>query len=185
MTPDHPPELPWGATRAHPLGAPAAPVPAPEPEAPYTQTFYVPGVPAPMPPRRRRRTGLVVGLVAAALVLFGGSAILTYVVIGHGTVSITGAPRTFTTNGTLTISGVDCGSWGYGDLKTGTEVTLTDETGKVLAAGSLTQIATCSFTFTLERIPPGRSFYGVTISHRGTIHYTEAQMRSGLQLSIG
>jgi len=93
-------------------------------------------------------------------------------------------PAPFTVTGTLTIED-DCTGWGYDDLHDGTEVTLTDENGKLLAVGQLTRTSTCSFTFTLENVPPGRQFYGITISHRGTLHYSEQQLRQGVELSIG
>jgi hypothetical protein len=95
-----------------------------------------------------------------------------------------GVSSTFHVPGTLTINGVDCDGIGYGDLREGTEVTLTDESGKVLAVGELARTGACSFTFSLDA-PTGKKFYGVTISHRGTVHYTEDELRHGLQLSIG
>lgn len=64
----NPEPIQWGATRAQPLGAPAAPVTG---QLPTGQDF------PPVPPRRRR-TGLVVVLVLAALVVIGGTAAGTY-----------------------------------------------------------------------------------------------------------
>jgi hypothetical protein len=172
--PDEPLEL--GATRAHPLGAPAYPAgQLPEQSQP---------IPPYGPPPKRRRLGLIIGLaIAGALVLAGVGLAAVYVGVDRG--ALPGTPGSFNVTGSLTINGGDCDSIGYSDLHDGTEVTLVDERGTVLAVADLAQTATCSFDFSFDKVPVGRQFYGVTISHRGTLHYTEAQLRQGIELSIG
>ena len=136
-------------------------------------------------PANRRRTGLIVTLVVAAIVtvlaVVGSAAWFLF----DGTVTELRGAAPFTVQGTLTIQGGDCTSWGYNDLHDGTEVTLTDENGKLLAVGALTRSSMCSFTFSLDNVPPGRQFYGITVTHRGTLHYNEQQLRQGVELTIG
>jgi hypothetical protein len=43
----------------------------------------------------------------------------------------------------------------------------------------------CTFRFAVADVPGGKKFYGVEISSRGVLRYTEKQMRAGLALSIG
>lgn len=78
---------------------------------------------------------------------------------------------------------------GYDDLAVGTQVTVTDEAGTVLAVANLEEGSstgsTCEFPFTIS-VPPGHKFYGFEVSRRGVIRYTESQVRSGsVSLSIG
>lgn len=82
-----------------------------------------------------------------------------------------------------------CERLGYSDISDGTEVDLTDAAGRIVSYGRLSETGstTCStvYIFSLHRVPSGLPFYGVTVSHRGTIHYVESQLRSGVSLSLG
>jgi hypothetical protein len=124
-------------------------------------------------------------LIAAGVVLLlaGGVTLGALVYLGKTPVSVPGVSH-FTVNGDLQIVGGDCGGLGYGDITTGTEVTLTDDSGKVISVGQLMGASACKWTFTLADVPAGGKFYGITISHRGTLHYTEAQLRQGVHLSL-
>ena len=170
--------------RDTPLGQPAAPVPA-TPSQAYTQSF-VPIQPAAS--HRRSRNGLWIALAVGVLVLvLAGGGIALLVGAGRGgklPAAVTNAVQTsFSVTGSLTIAS-DCGSWGYDDLREGAEVTVTDESGKVLAVGALSGSG-CVYTWQVNGVPVGPKLYGVTVGHRGAVHYTEAELRAGVQLSIG
>lgn len=135
------------------------------------------------PPPKRRHLGLILGLVAAAVVLLVGAGVLTLALLGKSPVSVPGIQSTMTVHGRFQINS-DCGSMGYSDISEGTEVTLTDQDNKVLAVGHLNG-AGCSYAFELDNVPTGEKFYGISVSHRGTVHFTEAEMRAGPVLSLG
>lgn len=96
-----------------------------------------------------------------------------------------------------TDSGVCAGSGGYSDIVDGAAVTITDQGGTVIATGQLdvgranVDTATnrpidCTFTFSVMHVPDGKTFYGVTVSHRGAISYSAAQAKGGqVGLSLG
>ncbi len=169
------PEEPYNstATRTSPLGSPAAPVDGASP-FPHPPTDQSP--PAP----RKRRTGLIVGLVAAAVVLLVG--------VGGGAFALTGtsrvaAPRTFGFNGTFQITS-DCLNVGYSDIRGGIQVVVTNEHQTVLAAAPLVSDGPCRWTFDVRNVPAGAKLYGLTVSHRGTVQYTEAELRAGPHLTL-
>lgn len=119
----------------------------------------------------------------------------------------TAAP--FTLSGTFTL-GLGAFQWnravdgsapctgfqGYSDITAGAPVVITDQAGTVVATGQLkTGSATvdastghataCAFSFAVQAVPD-RTFYGVTVSHRGTQNYSAAQARAGaVSLSLG
>lgn len=166
--------------RREPLGPPAY-------QPPITPTQFQPSPwptvgPPPAPPKKRH-TGLIIGLSIAAAVVLVGAALLTLALLGKSPVSIPGVPSTMTVHGRMVIAS-DCTSIGYGDISDGTEVTLTDQDNKVLAVGHLDG-GGCSYQFELDQVPTGEKFYGITVSHRGTVHFTEAEMRAGPVLSLG
>jgi hypothetical protein len=75
-------------------------------------------------------------------------------------------------------SGLD----GFDDITAGAEVSVKDETGKVVAvgnlgAGSRESIVICSFSFTVNNVPVAK-FYTVEITHRGGITYSYADLVS-------
>lgn len=82
----------------------------------------------------------------------------------------------------------DCwGSGGYGDLKQGTQITVTDAGGKVIALGQLgagrMSGTACVLPFVLD-VPAGHDFYGVEVGHRGVVRYTSDQMHRALELGL-
>lgn len=132
---------------------------------------------------RWRRVGLIVGAALVVALVAGGILALA------GKAGGTSAAHTITVHGSVKVNG-NCQSPGYADIKEGTQVVLTDEHQTVLGTVTLdiqhgTYAAPCSWVFTIANVPTGKSFYGVTISHRGTVQYTEAQLREGVNLSIG
>lgn len=139
----------------------------------------------PTVPVRRRRTGLLVTLlVLGGLVV--GAAVASGVLFAVGKLGA----QTFTAHGTVTVA-VSCSTPGYEDISAGTQVVLTDEAQKVISVGVLSPRADwnhptwCEFTFTLPDVPAGKRFYGITVSHRGTVEYTEAQLRHGPEMTLG
>jgi hypothetical protein len=153
------------------------------------------------PARGRRR--VIIAAIAAAVLLTGGGAAYAATRSGsshHGHQSssrtlfinghITADPSTFMRSYHLTHPyEPGCApDTGYTDLP-GAQVVVTDDAGHTLAVGHLDQGSyrddECSFAFTVAGIPAGRKFYGITVSHRGTLTYTEAQLTAGpLDLSL-
>ncbi|MFE1321040.1 hypothetical protein [Kitasatospora phosalacinea] len=100
--------------------------------------------------------------------------------------------ETFTLIGsmTLTSGAVEtkngcAGSGGYGDIGTGADVTVYDESGKVLAVGALGPGRTqgldgCTFMVNVTEVPTGPKFYQVEIGHRGKINLSSSDAEAGL-----
>lgn len=76
------------------------------------------------------------------------------------------------------------GSSGYDDIAGGAQVTVTDETSKVVGIGALDPgqynrvSSNCLFTFTVSGVTPGRPFYGIEIAHRGIIRFQGTDIES-------
>lgn len=92
--------------------------------------------------------------------------------------------------------GADCtGDSGYEDIKTGAQVAITDSTGKTVGLGSLVAdgeqvlsdtVSGCRFTFAIPNVPAGSGFYGVEVSHRGKVQFSESDLRAGnAKLQVG
>jgi hypothetical protein len=85
---------------------------------------------------------------------------------------------------------------GYDDIRTGAQVTVTDEAGKVVALGNLLGgtlaaedgtmyvLAKCRFPFTLE-VPAGATFYGIEVANRGVVRYEPKALERYLTLTLG
>jgi hypothetical protein len=182
-------------TPAAPLGHPST-WPAPSPVA--------------APPAKRRAVPVVVAsLVVLALV---GAAVY---VLGRDPKaapppSVAASSASFTASGALVLKRGEF-SWnsaadptcqglnGYSDLRAGTQVTVTDASGKKLAIGVLAKgnagdfsteadgtqrAASCSLPFAVSGVPRGVGPYGIEISHRGVQNYNEAQLDSGVILGF-
>ncbi|SIE26390.1 hypothetical protein [Mycobacteroides abscessus] len=128
------------------------------------------------------------GMVATAAVGIGA-----FMLYSHLT-----APRSFTINGSITIyddnvavsPGSSCrGTGGYRDIRPGTAVTVSDESGTLLAKSQLqsgtSAQGSCSLPFEIPDVPTGKKFYKVEASHRGEVNYTESEARRGITLQIG
>jgi len=86
--------------------------------------------------------------------------------------------------------GTGCyGTGGYGDIREGAAVTVTDAAGTTIALGSVTGSQYtprgCLLTFAVAGVPSGEGFYGVEISHRGVVQFDEAALRVGVELTLG
>lgn len=104
--------------------------------------------------------------------------------------SCSSTPATMTVNGTVIVPDNPAS----GDTSTvteGTQLTVTDPAGKVLAFTTLNGNADQGRTFTLTygftvKVPEGESSYGVSISGvPGTQHYTQQQMKQRPALCVG
>jgi hypothetical protein len=107
------------------------------------------------------------------------------------------APATFTVSGTFKLVDEDAnsetvcnGPEGYTDITDGAEVVVSDASGKTLGIGMLSNPSasgsdTCNFTFTVKNVPAGKKFYGIEVTHRGTVKETEAAMKAGPALELG
>lgn len=137
----------------------------------------------------------LIGL-AAAFVLAGCSSVPAPVsepvpepfsVTGKMTVTGTG-PLDYWTGG----QGSACqNGGGYGDINLGTQVVVSDASGKTLALGRLgpgtvsdAAGRSCSFPFVVSGVPAGHEFYGIEIAHRGRLQYTADQIQQPLSLEL-
>lgn len=104
----------------------------------------------------------------------------------------------FTLRGSLILSDEDAfeadgmciASDGYGDISEGTEVTVYDAEGSIIATGSLSKETfveaedsldtnACQYTVRVPDVPGGHDFYQVEIGHRGKVRVTEPEARAG------
>lgn len=158
------------------------------PPQPPAVTDWQPAPPLPSP--RPRRTRLILAISAAAVLLVAVIA----------TVRLIGGSHDFTVHGGVAVNGTDsftavggdnncAGSDGYDDLKAGAEVVVSDSSGKTIAVGSVTDSAAhgavCLLTFEVAKVPSGKNFYGIEVTHRGVVKYSEKEMKAGPVLTIG
>lgn len=140
----------------------------------------------------------VVVVMAAVLAGCGGG--------GNSPATSSATPTTIQVRGTLVLSTTSLGggsledltsgaapckgTGGYDDIGQGTQVTVTDEAGKVVGVGALgagqynSVSGSCTFEFTVAGVAPGRAFYGVEVAHRGVIRYEGGKVASP-QLQLG
>ncbi len=133
--------------------------------------------PAPM------RLAPVAAFLLFAVACGGGSHTL------HGTLTLTSSSG-------ISRSGGNCsGTGGYDDLTAGAAVTVKNESGTVIATGSLERGASdatyptvvCHFSFTISNLPDAK-FYSVEVTHRGALTYSQDQLNSNgwkVEASIG
>lgn len=115
-------------------------------------------------------------------------------------------PAVFQVTGSISLGAGDfiwnasppscAGDGGYGDMKVGTQAVVSDAAGATLALGSIVEakpeVATdgspgaegCTLRFLILNVPAGQKFYGVEVSHRGRLQYTEAEARKDLSLTL-
>lgn len=101
------------------------------------------------------------------------------------------APRVLHVSGSISVGYSDptglptsgpcqSGGDGYTDVATGAEVVITDDAGATLVItqlgmGAFDATRHCVFPFSAS-VPAGKRFYGVQVSHRGTVKESEADM---------
>ena len=83
------------------------------------------------------------------------------------------------------------GDGGYSDIRNGTQVTVRDEDGTLLATGELTNSSytglACEFSFLIADLP-SVSFYVVEVANRGEIAYSAAELEEAgwaVRLQLG
>lgn len=166
---------------------PHYPGPVPHPHTP--PHAYAHQGPPPQPPARGRRLWPIILAVALGAVIIAsgaGGAAWWFLLRAEEKITVDG---TFLIHDSGLENGETCwGDGGYSDIAPGTQVTVTNEAGTVLAIGKLGTgsgtILGCSFSFTVE-VEAGHKFYGFEVSRRGTVRYTEAEIRDGVELSLG
>lgn len=174
------------AYQPEPTWAPPTGQPLPPPQQPQTP-WHLP--PAPKTGLRTSQKWMIAGLITALIgvgLTFGTKALGHHSFTTRGTISLT------STTGGLGGLGATCfGRGGYSDLASGAAVDVSDNAGKVIAIGQITGngttvgTSTCVLPFTVSGVPAGKRFYGVTVTHRGVVQFTEAQMKAGVSLTIG
>jgi hypothetical protein len=136
-------------------------------------------------PRPRRNARLLITLAIIEAVLAGG--VVAAVVVstasgGSKQITVRGSLTLTNTSGsgvTTLIDGTCEGRGGGSDIAQGAEVVLSDDAGKtltitVLGAGRPTRNS-CLFQFSAT-VPAGRKFYGVSVSHRPPVRFSEAEV---------
>jgi hypothetical protein len=152
----------------------------------------------------RRHKVLTVLLALAALFAL---------LVGLGLALGSGGPSGFTAHGTeqlCTSPLLNTSPDDFPDITSGAQVTVTDPSGKVIGSGALsadpkeTVIKTAEeravleastgvsnivandqvYDFTVTSLPAGQPRYGISIGHRGTVWYSEKQMRGGPSVTL-
>ncbi|MFB9956988.1 hypothetical protein [Cellulomonas denverensis] len=101
-------------------------------------------------------------------------------------------------SGQNTVDGPCAVERGYDDQKQGAQVVITDASGTTIALGHLNeeglqivdgstdiQDTWCGFSFSVPHVPTGENYYGVAIGNRDAIQFSEDEMFSNLDLSLG
>ena len=131
-------------------------------------------------------TGAVVGAAPSASPQLPSQP-ATHMVLGSITVIDTKPSALFPS---ITTKGTEChGSGGYSDLAAGASVILRDERGTVLSSAALVDGSgtktSCTLSFLLPAVPDTAQFYVVTVSHRGEVSTSHADMvTSGWQIAL-
>jgi hypothetical protein len=95
-----------------------------------------------------------------------------------------------TVNGTVTVYD-NPAAGAYPPVQEGSQVTVTDPSGKVIAVTGLNDNAAQGAVFTLAygftvKVPDGLSFYGISVTGLGgTQQFTQQQMKQGPALCSG
>lgn len=140
-------------------------------------------------------------VIAGALVLIAATAVTTYLLARPPaaaakpkTIEVAGTFTLTDSIGVLNLDDVHCeGMGGYKDIHDGASVVVTDASGRTVAVGALKNgtlvgegmTRTCMFFFNVSSVPAGLSFYGVEVSHRGSIKKAEADLTAMLALTLG
>lgn len=145
---------------------------------------------------RRRRKRRTLGLLVAAIVLVGSGGAVGVFLLTSKTDVVDALSPNMTVSGTVELALEDMVNWGtacegrkgYADLKVGAPVVVTDAAGKTLAIGKIDEAkevdSQCVLSFRIAGVPKGADFYGITVSHRGTVQYSADELRGPVELSL-
>lgn len=145
-------------------------------------------------PARKRRGLILLGalgvVVAAGLGVSkatgggGGAPTITL----HGSQALMQDTGMYSSRNYSTYSGTCEGTGGYNDMAEGAEVTIHDAQNTVIATGHLNagsdEGGMCVFTWSIPDVPV-QKFYGVQVTHRGTITFTAQDAEGSLDTSLG
>jgi hypothetical protein len=140
---------------------------------------------------RRRLSALLLG--AAAIIV--AIALVAYFALQPAIEGPSGEP--FTLAGTVWLSkdiiktvdlptGYKCaGARDYGDISPNSPITVEDESGKLLAKGSIEKSSSnddgCVMQFEVGDVPAGARFYRVQVGHGHEMSYTEDEAKAGVE----
>lgn len=83
------------------------------------------------------------------------------------------------------------GQGGYADIKQGSQVVVTDGSGKTVGLGALTSGSPtgtremCRYYFKVEGVPGDLDYYGIEVAHRGRVQYSKADIAREVRISLG
>ena len=136
-------------------------------------------------PRPRRNARLLMTLAIFAVVLAGG--VIAAVLVSTASsspkqISVSGSLTLINTSGsgiTRMIDGTCEGRGGGADIAKGAEVVLSDDAGKTLTITALgagkPARNSCLFQFSAT-VPAGRKSYGVSVSNRPPVRFSEVEV---------
>lgn len=163
--------------------------------SPQEQALHLGQLGQPAATQKRRPSWLApaIAVVATLAVVAGGYVLWQVLFSGSFDAEGTVALKSNTSITAAALSKECEGTGGFSDLREGAQVTVTDAAGSVVAIGALQAgasplVGTCVFPFTIKDVPGGSGFYGVQVGgeQRGTVRFTEDQMRSGaVEIGVG
>jgi hypothetical protein len=118
-----------------------------------------------------------------------GATVLVLAILGGGLLLYLNL-RAISVEGDITVTPASgcVVSPGFDDIKSGAQVVIKDDSGKVIATTTLGPGdaigAGCTFPFSVD-VPRGSDFYGVELGRRGSVQYTADQLADGIHLTIG
>jgi hypothetical protein len=129
---------------------------------------------------------LPIGAVCCGLVIIAAVAVMVVRLTASDTQTISGEVAIIKSRGLVNLTfvsdGKRCdGTNGFADLTVGAPVTVMNAAGNTIATGVLGlghpvhDAFACVFRFTVNGVPK-QSVYGIEVSHRGVLRYTQAQV---------
>ncbi len=180
-------------TMVAPVAPPAVAAVSRPPDAPRAESGGSPAAPTP------RSTGRLVGIGLAAAALLAAVALVAYFAVqprGGGD-----SAEPFSIAGTVRLTsdiakdsglpaGYKCmGAKDFGDIGPNAPILVEDESGKLLAKGSIEGSSRshdeCLLKFRVSDVPGGAQFYRVQVGKHQEMSYTEAEAKAGVELLVG
>lgn len=157
----------------------------------------------------------LIAATAATILLTGCGAIGSLPIASKPSPTAQPTPTTFNIVGTLSVEASPLGSegalggdcitdpnGGFSDIESGGQITITNESGKIVALGTLDvghtlesmpegspdgplSATRCTFGFSVPSVPEGQNFYAIQMGHRTPLKYTRAELATPLSLTLG